>query len=204
MTRAEQQKILRIAVLAAKQAARIHMESYEKPHHIKSKRSLADVVTEVDVRSQKQIIKTIKRHFPSHDILAEEKGAPRSKSRVLWIVDPLDGTLNYSHGYPGFAVSIGVEVEGRLEVGVILHPPSGETFTVTRGGGAYLGRRRLQCSNISRLNLSLVTTGFSPKPDEAKRNIGFFVRAIGRVQAIRRGGSAALDLAYVAAGSRRR
>jgi len=148
------------------------------------------------------IIDIIKRRFPDHDILAEESasGNPRS-SPHRWIIDPLDGTTNYTHGFPVFCVSIALEIDDAVVLGVIFDPNTGELFTAEKGKGAHLNEKRIIVSSIDQLGRSMLVTGFpyniAGNPDYA---IERFAQFLMEAQAVRRMGSAAIDLAYVAAG----
>ena len=163
-----------------------------------------DLVTEADIAAEELIIDRIRSHYPLHAILAEESGEAVSidpgRNEWKWIIDPLDGTTNYAHGYPCFCVSIAVEQAGVLEVGVIYDPMRNETFAAERGHGATLNERRIRVSNIEDLNQAMLCTGFPydvrARPDFARDFSKFTLHA----QAVRRDGSAALDLAYVACG----
>ena len=163
-----------------------------------------DLVTEADVAAEELIIDRIRSHYPQHGILAEESGeavpvGPK-RGEWKWIIDPLDGTTNYAHGYPCFCVSIAVEQGGTLEIGVVYDPMRNEMFAAERGHGATLNERRIRVSNIEDLNNAMVCTGFPydvrNRPDFARDFTNFTLHA----QAVRRDGSAALDLAYVACG----
>ena len=163
-----------------------------------------DLVTEADIAAEELIIDRIRSHYPLHGILAEESGETiqegSSRSEWKWIIDPLDGTTNYAHGYPCFCVSIGVEHAGALEIGVVYDPMRGEMFAAERGRGATLNERRIRVSNVEELNRAMMCTGFPydvrTRPDFARDFTNFTLHA----QAVRRDGSAALDLAYVACG----
>jgi len=161
-----------------------------------------DLVTQVDRRCEEAIVKRISDRFPHHHIVAEESEPTGEKgSAFQWYVDPLDGTTNYVHGYPYFSVSIGLAVEGEAALGVVCDPMRSETFSGTRGGGAFLNGRRISVSRTRSLDQSLVATGF---PYDIRKNeennINHFGRFILASQGVRRGGSAALDLCYVAMG----
>ena len=192
--------------------------NYEKPHDITLKGAI-DPVTESDFASQKTIISLIRQTFPDHGILAEERmdadvgeGAkgrgpwpsPQETTTPAyrWIIDPVDGTVNFAHGFPMFCVSIGFEAAGVMEYGVVYDPLRDELFEAVRGGGAWLNRsKRLKVSGVDNLNEALVATGFpydirERLPETTARG----GRGLGATQGLRRAGSAALDLAYVASG----
>jgi myo-inositol-1(or 4)-monophosphatase len=163
-----------------------------------------NLVTEADIAAENLIIERIRSHYPQHGILAEESGEAAmiggKQSEWKWIIDPLDGTTNYAHGYPCFCVSIALEHRGVLEAGVVYDPMRDEMFAAERGRGATLNDRRIRVSNVDELNQAMVCTGFPynvrERPDFAREFANFTLNA----QAVRRDGSAALDLAYVACG----
>lgn len=160
-----------------------------------------DLVTAIDLESEKFIIRELQRSFPHHSVLAEEGGATSRPSPYLWIIDPLDGTTNYAHGYPAFCVSIGLEVERKVVLGAVYDPIRDELFSAVRGAGAFLNRCRIHVSNQARLSQSLLATGFPYDIAESKiNNLDNFARMYKKAQAIRRGGSAALDICYLACG----
>jgi len=147
------------------------------------------------------IIDSIKRNFPDHGILSEESPAITGTGKLRWIIDPLDGTTNYSHGYPVFCVSIALENEGVIVLGVIYDPMREDMFVAVRGKGAYLNNKKLKVSSVKNISRSLLATGFPYDIRESKENnLDYFNAMAVKVQAIRRAGSAALDLAYLAAG----
>jgi myo-inositol-1(or 4)-monophosphatase len=163
-----------------------------------------DLVTEADIAAEELIIDRIRSHYPLHGILAEESGEAvlegPSRSEWKWIIDPLDGTTNYAHGYPCFCVSIAVEHAGALEIGVVYDPMRDEMFAAERGHGATLNERKIRVSQVEELNRAMMCTGFPydvrTRPDFARDFTNFTLHA----QAVRRDGSAALDLANVACG----
>ncbi|HJP90403.1 MAG TPA: inositol monophosphatase family protein [Pyrinomonadaceae bacterium] len=163
-----------------------------------------NLVTEADIAAENLIIERIRSHYPQHGILAEESGeavlVSGKRSEWKWIIDPLDGTTNYAHGYPCFAVSIGLEHAGELVIGVVYDPMRDEMFAAERGQGATLNDRRIRVSSVEELNASMLCTGFPynvrERPNFAKEFVKFTMEA----QGVRRDGSAALDLAYVACG----
>ena len=160
-----------------------------------------DLVTDADRAAEKIAIATISNAFPDHAILAEESGAVGPPSSVRWILDPLDGTTNYAHKVPHFAVSIACEVDGERRVGVVYSPMQRETFVAAKGRGATLNGARIQCTTIDQPDQALMATGFPYYIRERpKEVIDLFTRFVTRVQGVRRFGSAALDLCYVAAG----
>ncbi len=164
-----------------------------------------DLVTESDLASERLIIDRIKTHYPRHTILAEESGinlpaAEGAQSDWRWIIDPLDGTTNYAHGYPCFCVSMGLERNGTLEVGVIYDPLRDEVFAAERGQGAALNGKRIHVSPTPSLASALLCTGFPYDVRERSQFARHFANFIMNAQGVRRDGAAALDLAYVAAG----
>jgi myo-inositol-1(or 4)-monophosphatase len=163
-----------------------------------------DFVTEVDKAAEAAIIEILHRAYPDHAILAEESGAKAGaagESEYTWIIDPLDGTTNFIHGFPQYAVSIGLRHKGVLQQGVVYDPTKNELFTATRGRGAFLNDRRIRVSKRAQLNEALIGTGF-PFRDLAGLDeyLGMFREITTRTAGIRRAGAAALDIAYVAAG----
>lgn len=160
-----------------------------------------NLVTEVDRESERLIVAHLRNSFPCHNILAEEGEYLQSDSSFRWIIDPLDGTTNYAHGFPWFCVSIGLEVEGEIVVGVIYNPMHDELFTAIRDGGAFLNGRRLHVSARSPLQETLLGTGFPYDcASDPANNFAHFICFQKAARGIRRVGAAALDLAYVAAG----
>lgn len=163
-----------------------------------------DLVTEADIAAEELIIDRIRSYYPRHGILAEESGEAvtvgETASEWRWVIDPLDGTTNYAHGYPCFCVSIGVEHNGKLEFGVVYDPMRKELFAAERGQGATLNDRRIRVSDVEELSKAMLVTGFPynvrERPDFAREFVTFTMNA----QAVRRDGSAAIDLAYVACG----
>ncbi len=166
---------------------------------ITSKAGVGNLVTEMDLASERRIVRAIRREFPGHEIVAEE-GGRSSGTGARWYVDPLDGTTNYAHGFPVYSVSIGFELDGVLEAGAVYGPGVGELFTAVRGRGARRNGRRVAASRQSRLDRALLCTGYSYRWETKLANLrpwGAFIR---RAQAVRRVGSAALDLCWTAAG----
>lgn len=160
-----------------------------------------NLVTEVDKESERLIVEHLLLRFPGYDIVAEEGSYLQNGSPFRWIIDPVDGTTNYAHGYPWFCCSIGLELEGELVAGVIYNPVYDELFTATKGGGAYLNNSRLSVSARAPLKNSLLGTGFPYDcATDPANNFANFIAFQKAVRGIRRAGAAALDLAYVAAG----
>ena len=169
--------------------------------HIIDFKGEIDIVTEADRMSEALILSAISRQYPDHDILSEESDATLKGSRFRWIIDPLDGTTNYAHGYPVFCVSIALERDGEVCLGAVFNPMLDEMFTAEKGIGSFLNGRRLRVSATENLSHGLLATGFPYDIRESKdNNINYFIEMAKRARAVRRAGSAALDLAYVAAG----
>jgi myo-inositol-1(or 4)-monophosphatase len=200
--RQEGNRFLETALKAAGLSRRVLIEHLGKlsGSDISRKRA-ADFVTRADRESQQIILSTIKEAFPGHGFLAEEAPEHEADSEFRWIIDPLDGTTNYIHGYPVFSVSIALEREGEIMLGVVSDPTREEVFTALKGAGAFLNGRPIRVSSVSSMEESLITTGF---PFRQKDFIDIYLKAFKnvflRASGIRRAGSAAIDLAYVAAG----
>lgn len=159
-----------------------------------------DLVTEADRASEKLVVERLKQEFPDHGIVAEEGGGHESASPYRWYLDPLDGTTNFAHGYPVWNVTLALEKAGELIAGVIFDPNRDEMFTCERGAGAYLNGRRIHVSTASRVEDSLFCTGFPNHNRAVNPNIHFFHELAMSAHGVRRSGSAAVDLANVAAG----
>ncbi len=195
--------MLNTAVKAARKAGNIISRASRDVDLLKveSKRQ-NDFVTEVDRAAEAAIIAVLHEAYPNHSILAEESGASKgSQGEFVWIIDPLDGTTNFIHGVPQFAVSIGLKHKGVMTQGVVFDPVKNELFTATRGAGAYLNDKRMRVGKRDRINDALIGTGFPfSKIDLLERYIAMFRKVTLNCAGIRRPGAAALDLAYVAAG----
>ncbi|MFC1570763.1 inositol monophosphatase family protein [Candidatus Omnitrophota bacterium] len=196
----ESARILNVAQEAAKEAGKYLLGRLGNIKEVSRKRGITDLVTDVDKGSEKIIIDRIKKSFPEHSILAEESGEHEAKGEVRWVIDPLDGTTNYAHCFPAFCVSIGVVIDGVVKVGVVYDPSRDELFTATEGRGAMLNKKPIKVSSVSTVQESLVATGFGYNVDEKMSNIGYFKVLLEKAQAVRRPGSAALDLINVACG----
>lgn len=191
-------KILIEAV--AKEAGALLRERLDELHIVRYKGEI-NLVTEADSLSEELIMKRIGEEFPEHDIMSEESAETANGSSFRWIIDPLDGTTNYAHGYPVFCVSIALEVKGVVVLGVVYNPMLDELFTAEKGVGAFLNGRRLSVSRTDTLSRSLLATGFPYDiRNTRENNINYFSAMALNAQAVRRAGSAALDLAYLAAG----
>lgn len=195
-------EILEVAIAAAREAGRIQRQRVGRLGHVEYKEA-NDPVTEVDLLCEREIIRRIQERFPGHDILAEESGGREGVSSPhKWIIDPLDGTINYAHGFPCYAVSIAFESEGVLRAGVAYNPSLDELFVASRGEGATLNGERIRVSGIDTLDRSLLATGFAPAVvlRSLDNNIENFHRFMKVAQAVRRPGSAVMDLCYTAMG----
>ena len=190
---------LEVAVETAREAGAILLAEFDRPVKISYKGEV-DLVTQADKRSEQAIVSRLRSHFPEHAIVAEEGGGAESQSPFRWHVDPLDGTTNFAHGYPCFAVSIGLEEAGDLIAGVIYQPVSGELFTAAKGEGAFLNQKKIEVSHIEKLATSLLATGFPSVKRAQNPNIHYYWDFTLRSHGVRRNGSAALDLAAVACG----
>jgi myo-inositol-1(or 4)-monophosphatase len=168
-----------------------------------SQKQSNDFVTEVDQAAENAIIETLLTAYPDHGILAEESGQSRGNpnSDHVWIIDPLDGTTNFIHGFPVYCVSIALKVRHRIEQAVVYDPTRNDLFTATQGRGAFLNERRIRVGKRTRLQECLISTGFPFRPgDDINHYLGLMGEMMRRTTALRRPGAAALDLAYVAAG----
>jgi myo-inositol-1(or 4)-monophosphatase len=193
--------LLETAVAAGKEAGALLLSYVQTGFRIEHK-STINLVTDADHAAEQCIIDHISRRFPLHRVLAEERGhVEQSPSPYLWIIDPLDGTTNFAHGYPAYCVSIGLEFRGRCILGAVVDPSRDEIFTAVEGRGARLNGQPIHVSQTIRLDRSLLVTGFAYDiRDSPRNNLDHFVKFALRAQGIRRTGSAALDLCYVAAG----
>ena len=193
---------LNIAVKAARRAATvINRASTQLDLLTVQSKSPNDFVTEVDRAAEQAIIEVLRDAFPGHGILAEESGESGPESEYTWIIDPLDGTTNFIHGMPQYAVSIAQAKNGVLEHAVVYDPNTNEMFTASRGAGAFLNDRRIRVSRRTRLNEALIGTGFPFRQfDHVDAYLAMFKELTQKTAGIRRPGAASLDLAYVAAG----
>jgi myo-inositol-1(or 4)-monophosphatase len=193
--------LLRLAVDAATDAGALLLEGLERGREtVEHKSSPTDMVTEMDRAAEAQIVETIRSARPDDGILGEEGALEAGSTGVRWVIDPLDGTTNYLYGFPAFAVSIAVEVDGAVGAAVVHDPCRRETFSATRGGGAWRDTRRLSLRGPATLATSLVGTGFSYDPERRVRQAEVLGRLLAAVRDVRRAGAAALDLAWLAAG----
>ncbi|MBX9770146.1 MAG: inositol monophosphatase [Candidatus Obscuribacterales bacterium] len=164
-------------------------------------KSAFNIVTDVDKASEKLILEIIKEAFPDDSILAEESGMSKIESNRRWLIDPLDGTTNYTHAYPFFSISIGFELDGKVVFATVFNPISNELFWAEKGKGAWLHDTPIKVSTVDKLSASLLATGFPPDTDAyADNNINEFATLTSISHGVRRDGSAALDLSFVACG----
>ena len=193
--------VLNVAVEAAHSAANIMRRQIQHVDAIPfEKKARHDYVTEVDKACEEEIVREIKRYYPEHSFLCEEGGAS-GESEVVWVIDPLDGTSNYMHGIPHFAVSIAQQVNGRTEHAVVYDPMRDEMFTASRGSGAYLNQKRIRVSARSGLDSAVLATAFPFRQRNQLQSYARVFQAIlSKIEDFRRAGTASLDLAWVAAG----
>lgn len=161
---------------------------------------ITNVVTDVDRCSEQMIVAALGKKFPDFSVLGEEFGRMDNTSEYKWVIDPIDGTINFAHGLPIFAISIGLEYRGGIVLGVVYDPMRDETFHAIQHGGAFLNKRRIHVSNIAKLSHALIVTGFSSECKRNKKSLNDFLCFLSSVQAVRRLGSASLDICYVACG----
>ena len=192
--------LVNIAVSAARAAGNLIMRNLDRVDQLQiTRKARNDFVSEVDRNAEREIIAIIRRAYPQHAILGEEGGAD-GEHEVRWIIDPLDGTTNFLHRLPHFAVSIGVQVKGRLEHGVIYAPCTQDLYCASRGSGAQLNNRRIRVSGTIDMNSALIGTGVPIRAANLDAYLPMLRHVVETTAGIRRAGSAALDLAYVAAG----
>lgn len=196
------QPLLNIAVNAARLAGDVIVRHIEQIDRIKvTAKNSNEYFTEVDVKAEQLIIKTILKAYPEHGIIAEESGTHNPDAESVWIIDPLDGTTNFLHGFPFYSISIAHRVKNRIEHAVVYDPLRHECFSASRGRGAQLNDRRIRVSKQTQLNAALLGTGFPARNlTLAQRYLPTFEAMVGKCAGMRRTGSAALDLAYVACG----
>lgn len=188
-----------VAKEAALEAGRLLRDSLKTDFQV-SKKGPINLVTEIDLQAEALIIELIERHFPDHSVLSEERDEKVGTAPYRWVIDPIDGTTNYAHGYPCFCVSIALEIEGNLQLGVVYDPIANELFWAERNQGASLNDEPIRVSEVVEPMESLVATGFPYDPEERDRNLELFALVTRNVRGVRRDGSAALDLCYVACG----
>jgi len=192
--------LVNIAVSAARAAGNFIMRHLERVDQLQIERKgRNDFVTLVDRGAEAEIVRLVHRAYPQHAILGEE-GGQQGDHEVVWIVDPLDGTTNFLHRLPHFAVSIGIQVRGRLEHGVIYAPCTQDLYIASRGGGAMLNNRKIRVSGASSMDSALIGTGVPIRASSLDTYLPMLEPIVANTAGVRRAGSAALDLAYVAAG----
>jgi myo-inositol-1(or 4)-monophosphatase len=197
----ETHAVLELAEHLAREAGRLQRERWRTTLRVSTKSTATDLVTEVDHACERLIVEALRRERPGDAIVAEEgSGEDRPGARFRWVIDPLDGTVNFAHGYPRFCVSIGVEREGARHVGVVYDPILDEFFHAVRGAGAFVNGERIHVSEERELGRSLLATGFAYDPRGREQNLVHFGAFMNRTRGLRRDGSAALDLSYVACG----
>ncbi len=193
--------MIEVAVQAARAAGNILMQRFGRLKNVKYKSSFVDLVTEADLEAEKVILNILTARFPSHSILSEESGKNTIDSSSCWIIDPLDGTTNFTHRLPFFGISIAYTEENETLLGVVYDPYHDQLFTSLKGKGAFLNEDSIKVSKVSSVRESLLATGF---PNEVCQNPDPYLRPFRKflctAQGVRRPGSAALDLAYVAWG----
>src|SRR5579863_4292290 len=192
-------QFLEVAIEIAREAGAILRDEFDRPKEISYKGEV-DIVTESDRRSEALIISRLKKHFPEHAIIGEEGGRGGAHAKYCWHVDPLDGTTNFAHGYPCFAVSIGLTEDGEPIAGAVFNPVAGELFSAARGEGAHLNGKPIRVSSVEKLAHSLVATGFPTHQRKRSANMEYYWEFTLRSHGVRRDGSAALDLCSVACG----
>ncbi|MBI2339684.1 MAG: inositol monophosphatase [Deltaproteobacteria bacterium] len=191
---------LTLACEVAKESGRIQRSNLGKVRHIEYKGEI-NLLTEVDKACEKMVIERLQGAFPDHDIMAEEGGGKRKDSDYKWIIDPLDGTTNFAHGYPLFCTSIALEHKGEIVLGVVYEPNHDELFCAEKGGGSFLNEKRIHVSREKEIGKSLLATGFAYDIKKtSKNNLDHFKNMLMASQAVRRDGVAAIDLCYTACG----
>ncbi|MEE4162679.1 MAG: inositol monophosphatase family protein [Woeseiaceae bacterium] len=194
--------LLNVAVMAARKAGNLLARKVKNPEKLKvEEKGRNDFVSDADRAAETAVIETIRKHYPDHAVLAEESGAD-GESDTVWIIDPLDGTTNFLHGFPVFAVSIAVQVKGRMEHAVVYDPLRQELFTASRGDGAQLDGHKIRTSGRTKLEQALIGTGFPYKLMDGQMApyLRMLETVLRNTSGVRRPGAAALDLCYVAAG----
>ncbi|MFH1665051.1 MAG: inositol monophosphatase family protein [Candidatus Omnitrophota bacterium] len=196
----DMKRVMEVAVRAAKEAGEYAIRGIGDKREIAYKGGHNNLVTDVDKKCEQIIVDMVKREFPEHSILAEESGAHAAGGAFNWIIDPIDGTTNYAHGFPVFCVSIGIAAGSSVKAGVVYDPSRDELFRAEEGKGAYLNDKRISVSDIGAVRDSLIATGFSYDREKRISNIAYFTTMLEHAQAVRRPGSAAIDLCYIACG----
>ena len=191
---------LQLAIEVAKESGKLQLSHLGHIKQIEYKGE-TNLVTEVDRACEKRVVERIQKAYPDHDILAEEGGGKRTDSEYKWIIDPLDGTTNYAHGYPLFCTSIALEYKSEIIMGVVFEPNHNELFTAEKGGGSFLNGKRISVSREEKIGRGLLATGFAYDIKKNSHNtLDHFKNVLLSAQAVRRDGVAAVDLCYVACG----
>jgi len=186
---------------AIHEAGKILVDNFNSDFRIESKDIISNLVTEIDKKSEAKIIEVIRNDFPEHNILSEEIGALNTESDIKWIIDPIDGTINYAHAIPICCVSIGVEKEGEIVMGAVFNPFGNELFFAEKGNGAFLNDNRIRVSAESLLAKSLLVTGFPYNTgNNPNKPVDVFAAIVNKDLPVRRLGSAALDICWTACG----
>jgi len=197
---ADLRELLLLASDLALQAARIHREGLQRALSVETKSSPTDLVSQIDKEAERLIVDRLRAERPDDALLAEEGSLMTGTSGVRWVVDPLDGTTNYIYGYPAYAASLAVEIDGEARVGVVLDSSSGRLYRAVAGHGAVCDDRPIHAREQEDLSRALVATGFSYDAVQRERQGATVAAVLGRIRDIRRGGTAALDLCHIAAG----
>ncbi|MBF0308519.1 MAG: inositol monophosphatase [Magnetococcales bacterium] len=195
--------LINIATKAARQGGRLAMQFFHNVHQLEVRTKLgSDLVTNADIAVEREILSCLRRAYPEYGVLAEESGGARIGTQGrIWVVDPIDGTNNFAHGIPHFAISIALLQDGEPVIGVVHNPVLDEIFCAERGGGAFLDNRRMRVSSLESMSQALLATGFPFRNKERLDGYLTSFRALFHsCQSVRRAGSAALDMAYVASG----
>ncbi len=187
------------AVEIAREAGALLLHHFERRPAFELKGEF-DLVTAADRASEQLVVERLRTHYPSHNVVAEEGGGHESASEYRWYVDPLDGTTNFAHSFPMFNVTLALEKSGEIICGCIFDPIREEMFAAERGSGAWLNNRRIRVSSVAKLENALVATGFPSRKRHLNVNVHFYYQMAMWTHGVRRAGSAALDLAYVACG----
>lgn len=196
----EFKQIKSLAVSVAQKAGKYALKRMGNLKEITHKEGLNNIVTDVDKKCEKMIIEEINKNFPKHSILAEETGEYESDGIFKWVIDPIDGTTNYAHSFPFFCVSIGVIFEDVVRIAVVYDPSRDELFSAVECSGAFLNKKRVSVSKQKKVRDSLIATGFAYDIDRRIADMNFFKIMLEKAQAVRRAGSAAIDLCYVGCG----
>jgi myo-inositol-1(or 4)-monophosphatase len=196
--------MLNTAIKAARRAATvINRASFDIDRIVVSEKQHNDFVTDVDQAAEHEIVETLLKAYPGHAILAEESGASANlndESENVWIIDPIDGTTNFLHGYPNYCISIALKQRGVITNGLVYDPVRNDLFTATKGGGAYLNDKRIRVRSTERIGRALLSSGHGPDPRALAEYLRMYEVVASRSPGVRSGGSAALGLANVAAG----